>query len=82
MPFGAGDATRSLIIIVLGLTECRSTRIFNEISIKVVVRFLVPARANVTVILAPFPTFEEWAAFFARTSTVVLSLDLRREGAA
>jgi hypothetical protein len=78
--FAREAATRTLILFVT--TERRSTRIFNEISVKVVVRFLVPARANVTVILAPFPTFEEWAAFFACTSTVVLPLDLSREGAA
>jgi hypothetical protein len=72
--------TRTSIILVA--TETRSTRIWNEISVKVVVRFLVPARAHITVLLAPFPLLEEWLAFFARIFNIVLPLELTREGAA
>jgi hypothetical protein len=71
--------TRTLVIFYAA--ELRSTCVFNEISIKVKVRFLVPARAHVTILFAPFPLFEQWLPFFACIPKVVPPLELTREGA-
>jgi len=63
---GIYTSTKAKEVVGWKNLDCFASLAFNEISVEVVVRFLVPARAHITVLFAPFPCFVEPLAFFAR----------------